>query len=134
MRGTTMKVITASTPEQQEHVESILTYFQNTILPSFFSISYVNDLLEFGVLNADHLDEYTLKDIMEVTAALQTLQILLEDALEKKHQRNYENQFERNQRIIESHGISFPFSYSDFVEKEICSSLNHAKPQNQWLL
>ncbi len=129
-----MKVVTASTPEQQSYVRSLLDHFHRSILPSFFSKSYVDDLETFGVLCQVDLDEYTLQEIMEVTAALQTIQHILECLLEDGASPQLAQKFDRNQKIIESHQIYFPFRFQDFTTTDFEFDLASVKPANHWLI
>jgi len=133
-RGTIMKVVTASTPEQQSYVRSLLDYFHEKVLPSFFSESYVHDLKMFGVLNHADLDEYSLNEILEVTAALQTLQHILECVQEKDESPHLARKFRKNQEILERHRLYFPFRYQDFAEGEFEWDLSNATPANEYLL
>lgn len=129
-----MKVVTASTPEQQSYVRSLLDYFYSSVLPRFFSDTYVKDLKTFGVLCKSDLEEYSLQDIMEVTAALQTLQHLLECIIEKDHSNQMAQKFQRNQAILERHQIYFPFRLQDFTTHDTDSDLSMVKPANNWLI
>jgi len=133
-RGTIMKVVTASTPEQQSYVRSLLDHFHRSILPSFFSESYVEDLKAFGVLNQVELEEYSLQEIMEVTVALQTLQHILECVLEYGKYPQLARKFQRNQEILERHQFYFPFRFQDFTPSEYEVNLASVKPANQWLV
>ncbi|QHE52444.1 DUF5365 family protein [Pontibacillus sp. HMF3514] len=129
-----MKVVTASTPEQQSYVRSLLDHFHRSILPSFFSESYVDDLKTFGVLCQEDLDEYTLQEIMEVTAALQTIQHILECLLENDASPQLARKFDRNQKIIEGHQIYFPFCFQDFTTTVSEFDLASVKPANHRLI
>ncbi|GGC98982.1 DUF5365 family protein [Pontibacillus salipaludis] len=130
-----MKIVTASTPEQQEYVKEKITYFFDSLFPFFFSGSYAEDLKNFGVLSIEGIEEYTLKEILEVTAALQTLQSLLECISDCTGDQKHSKQFDRNTKILEKHSIYFPLRYDDFLytkNNEVLSLMG--KPENQWIL
>lgn len=129
-----MKVVTASTPEQQSYVQSLLDTFHDKVLPSFFSESYVHDLKTFGVLTHADLEEYSLNEILEVTAALQTLQHILECVLENDESPHLARKFKKNQEILERHQLYFPFRYQDFIDQDFEWDLADATPANQYLV
>ncbi|KGP93292.1 hypothetical protein N780_12120 [Pontibacillus chungwhensis BH030062] len=130
-----MKIVTASTFEQQEYVKEKITYFFDSLFPFFFSKNYAIDLENFGVLSIEGVEEYSLKEILEVTAALQTLQSLLECISDRVGDPKHSKQFDRNTKILEKHSIYFPLRYDDFLstsDKEALSLMG--KPENQWIL
>jgi len=129
-----MKVVTASTPEQQSYVRSLLDHFHRSILPSFFSKSYVDDLKTFGVLDQVELEDYSLQEIMEVTAALQTVQHILECVMEHGEYPHLAQRFQHNQEILERHQFYFPFRFQDFIPSEYELDLTSVKPANHWLV
>ncbi|QSS98394.1 DUF5365 family protein [Pontibacillus sp. ALD_SL1] len=130
-----MKIVTASTPEQHEYVKEKITYFFDSLFPFFFSENYSQDLRSFGVLSIEDMEEYSLKEILEVTAALQTLQSLLECISDCTGDSKHSKQFDRNTKILEKHSIYFPLRYDDFLsttDKEALSLMG--KPENHWIL
>ncbi|KGP71190.1 DUF5365 family protein [Pontibacillus yanchengensis] len=130
-----MKIVTASTPEQQEYVRSTVRYFYNNLFPCFFSSSYINDLHNLEVLQVTHIEDFTLKEIMEITAALQTLQSILECLIDGAHILEYKQAFQNNQRILEKHFIHFPFRCEDFQKINPTDyNLFMSQPENKWLI
>ncbi|MCD5322917.1 MULTISPECIES: DUF5365 family protein [Pontibacillus] len=129
-----MRIVTASTPEQHKYVKEMVTYFFESLFPFFFSSSYREDLKNFGVLELKDLEEFSLKEILEITAALQTLQSLMECMSEEGSEMKHSKQFERNTKILTKHSIYFPFNYDDFSSADGESLYMAGKAYNQWII
>ncbi|MYL32829.1 hypothetical protein GLW08_00155 [Pontibacillus yanchengensis] len=130
-----MKIVTASTPEQQDYVQTTVRYIYNNLLPSFFSSSYIKDLHNLDVLQIRNIEEYSLKEIMEITAALQTIQSILECLVNDGHPIDYKHKFKNNQRILEKHFIHFPFQCEDFHKVDQTEyPMSMIQPDNKWLI
>ncbi|WP_138417077.1 DUF5365 family protein [Aquibacillus sediminis] len=110
-----MKVITASTSEQHKYVNELIDYLYEKIFPCFFSLEYIQKLKEFELLTVPNLHDLSLVEIMEVTAAIQTITTILEE-LTKSNQSliEYQTAFNKNVAILRKYEINFPFQLSDF--------------------
>ncbi|WP_053219474.1 DUF5365 family protein [Virgibacillus senegalensis] len=111
-----MKVITASTPEQQEYAHSLLGELYNQIVPKYFSAGYIAELKNFQLMEIPSLAELSLKEIFEVTTALQTIISILNSPIQQGMEiEKYEDIFQKNVRILSDYEINFPFKLSDFL-------------------
>lgn len=133
----TMKIITAPTPEQHSYLNTLIEEFHSNILPSFFSPTYVEELLNFGVLDVSTSEEYSLQDMLDVTASLQMIKALLECLIDDEADETHPERYYVNRKILEKHYIYFPFTYKDFKES-INSQENPeimlGKADNEWLI
>ncbi|MBM7569889.1 DUF5365 family protein [Aquibacillus albus] len=110
-----MKIITASTPEQQTYVKELIQKLYETIFPYFFSQAYIKKLKEFNLMEIPNLKDLSLIEIMEVTAAIQTISSILEElAKSNKQMDEYKNAFRKNAAILSKYHIDFPFELVDF--------------------
>lgn len=110
-----MKVITASTPEQQNYVSDLIEKLYENIFPYFFSNDYIRELKDFKLMQVPNLEDLSLTEIMEVTAAIQTITTIL-DQLAKSNQKldEYSEAFNKNAVILSKYHIDFPFKLVDF--------------------
>ncbi|UQD51267.1 hypothetical protein C0971_03990 [Bacillus methanolicus] len=111
-----MKVVYASTPEQEQKIKELVDYFYSSVFPIYFSDE---DIMEFNRLKVLHTStrhfEYfgTLKEAYQVIASLQTLISILETSQSKE---KYYSLFVKNASILEEFDIYFPFTFSQFSE------------------
>ncbi|SDL68532.1 DUF5365 family protein [Sediminibacillus halophilus] len=111
-----MKVITASTSEQQEYALSLMKEIYDRILPEYFSEGYIAKLKSFQLMDIPSLQELSLAEIFEVTTALQTITSILDTHLQQGTGiGEYEDTFQKNIRILGSYHINFPFTLRDFL-------------------
>lgn len=111
-----MKVVFASTPDQEEKISELIEVFYRDVFPLYFSDK---DILEFNTMKVLHTStrnfEYfgTLKEAYQVIASMQTLVSILESAnpLPK-----YKAIFHHNARTLNDYGLFFPFEYDQFIE------------------
>ncbi|MRH42470.1 hypothetical protein GH741_07205 [Aquibacillus halophilus] len=111
-----MKVITASTPEQHEYVQELIEDLYDEIFPCYFTSDYIQELKNFNLMKMPpDVKELSLAEIMEVTAAIQTIStILKEKANTEKQLNDYKHAFNRNASILSKYQIDFPFQLADF--------------------
>ncbi|MDC3415316.1 DUF5365 family protein [Aquibacillus salsiterrae] len=110
-----MKVVTASTPEQQLYVKELINKLYETIFPAFFSEEYITKLKEFNLMDVPNLKELNLIEIMEVTAAIQTISTILEELSKSEEEMDgYAGAFHKNASILSKYQIDFPFQLVDF--------------------
>lgn len=131
-----MKVVYASTPEQQEKIHSLTEYFFTNIFPDYFSDQEIYKFKEWGFLEVDEAQlSDTLKESYQIISSLEILIDLIEsDFLQEKH---YQNMFETNVNILNQLGISFPFSYQQFLRKRkerLVEGSVFKKAANDWLI
>ncbi|WP_026570181.1 DUF5365 family protein [Sediminibacillus terrae] len=113
-----MRVITASTSEQQEYVRSLMEEIYNRILPEYFSKGYIAKLKNFQLMDIPSLQELSLTEIFEVTTALQTIMSILDTHLQRGAEiKEYEDTFQKNIRMLDGYHINFPFNLRDFCDE-----------------
>ncbi|MFE8696213.1 YhcU family protein [Cytobacillus sp. FJAT-53684] len=111
-----MKVVFASTPEQEEKIRELIQKMYTHIFPLYFPDE---DIMEFEQMNVLHTStrhfEYfgTLKEAYQVIVSLQTISAILELS---KLEDSYEQIFNKNVEIIQGFGLFFPFVFSNFYQ------------------
>lgn len=132
-----MKIVYASTPEQENHIEELVSYIYSDIFPFFFSDEYIMKLEELQVLEPTEEDVHmngTLKEAFCVISSLQALIAVLETLKNGQTHRKYKEIFIKNVNLLKKHGYSFPFSMDHFL----CPKNNYlskfSKPTNQILV
>jgi hypothetical protein len=132
-----MKVVLASTPEQEHHIEELIHYIYSDIFPRYFSDEIITKFEDWNIL---HPMEYqvnyngTLKEAFQVISSLQTLIAVLETVQHGPVQENYRNIFEKNVKILNKYGFSFPFTLDQFVRTKKHIFSQYAKPTNRLLI
>jgi len=107
-----VKIVFASTPDQEEKINELVKRFYRDIFPMYFSDK---DIKKFdqNVLNNETAQlDGTLKEAYHVIASLQTLLSILESRiLAYDHQALYE----KNVETLHEYGFKFPFSFEEFI-------------------
>ena len=108
-----MKIVFASTPDQEEKINELIKTFYREIFPLYFSDKDIKKFEESNVLNNETAQlDGTLKEAYYLIASLQTVLSILESShLSYAHQ----GLFERNVETLREYGFNFPFSYDQFV-------------------
>lgn len=110
-----MKVVTASTPEQQSYAQDLIDDIYNRLFPFYFTKSYIEELKHFGLLELPDIENLNLMEIMKLTAAGQTIAAILEAVAQgEKELEDYEEAFNRSAAILQECDIDFPFQLKDF--------------------
>lgn len=132
-----MKIVFASTPDQEEMIKELVKSFYQDIFPLYYSDE---DIIEFERLEVLHTStrhfEYfgTLKEAYQVITSLQTLISILEA---NELQPKYKALFQTNAAILKEYGLFFPFDFEQFLEakdfKEEELSV-YSKPANELLV
>lgn len=119
--GFNVKVVFASTPDQEEKILELTQYFYSNVFPDYFTDK---DIVEFERMNVLHISQTqfeefsTLGEAFHVIASLQTLISILEYS--NLEEEKYQAVFKKNVNKLEEYGISFPFDYKQFLDaKEI---------------
>lgn len=131
-----MKIVNASTQEQELEIVELATKFYRDIFPLYFSDDEIQKFEKSKVLDfsAKKLNYHgTMKEAFVVLACLQTLISILE-ATEPSGK--YESLFFKNAQILNDYGIHFPFCYKQFTKaKDLESVLSiFTKATNQLLI
>lgn len=114
-----MKIVYASTPEQELKIKELVQNLYSKIFPLYFPDEDIKEFERLQVLHTSAIQtEYfgTLKEAYKVIASLQTITSILESSnLEDR----YEYLFEKNVCTLKEFGLVFPFSYSHFCEEKM---------------
>ncbi|MGD6965516.1 DUF5365 family protein [Rossellomorea vietnamensis] len=131
-----MKILLASTEEQEETIQELITYIYCTIFPRYFTDDEIEQFEQLEVLHTD--TDYTryngtLKEAFQVISSLQTLISLIEADTTKS---DYEEMYDHNLSILKSFNLFFPFDLHHFRD---CFSYEdkvsvYARPANQLLV
>ncbi|WP_077621795.1 DUF5365 family protein [Sediminibacillus massiliensis] len=112
-----MKVVTASTPDQHDYITDLIQDLYQRVFPVFFSEEYIKKLREFKLLEIPEINDLSLMETMEVTAAFQTIISILDTLIQSGCPLgfDYVQKFTRNTTLLEKYGIDFPFHLNDFM-------------------
>jgi hypothetical protein len=108
-----VKIVFASTPDQEEKINELVKRFYRDIFPMYFSDKDIKKFENQNVLNNETAQlDGTLKEAYHVIASLQTLVSILESSILL-----YDHQalFEKNVETLHEYGFVFPFSYDQFI-------------------
>ncbi|EIJ82013.1 hypothetical protein PB1_03710 [Bacillus methanolicus PB1] len=111
-----MKVVYASTPDQEQKIKELVDYFYSNVFPLYFSDEDIKEFKLQKVLHTStrHFEYFgTLKEAYQVIASLQTLISILETSQNKE---KYYSLFMKNASMLEEFDIYFPFTFSQFSE------------------
>lgn len=114
-----MKVIFASTPEQQVEIQELINHLYSEVFPNYFSDQEISRLKQQQVLklSSSHMEQLdTLKDAYQVIASLQTIISILENSILDDQ---YIETFYKNVTILEDYGLNFPLDYHQFSDSEL---------------
>jgi hypothetical protein len=132
-----VKVVFASTPDQEEKIKELIQYFYTDIFPLYFSDEEIMGFKQLNVLHTSAStfeDCGTLKDAYQVITCLQTLCHILErNHLDSK----YDSLFQKNVDTLTDFGLSFPFRYGNFMDMRNLKAENlsiYTKADNEMLI
>lgn len=135
--GFKVKVVYASTPEQEEKIKELIQRFYTDVFPLYFSDEEIREFERLNVLHTSESSfEYfgTLKDAYHVITSLQTLCHILEGSHFNHH---YEPVFKKNVETLNEFGLSFPFCFENFTFLKNVKAENlsiYSRADNQMLI
>ncbi|QGQ44421.1 DUF5365 family protein [Metabacillus sediminilitoris] len=134
-----MKVVVASTEEQERHIDELVEQIYTEIFPKFFPDQEIKSLKGQKVLQpqaADQMYNGTLKDAFQIISSLQVVISVLNHIDHCKDERKYREMFERNSCHLNEYGYFFPFSFSQFknAESQEGEFSQFIKPANDWVV
>ncbi|MBS2968049.1 DUF5365 family protein [Metabacillus sp. KIGAM252] len=112
-----MKIVTASTDEQEQHIEELIEEMYKEVFPIYFSDETIGQFEKMSVLKPTEetmIYNGTLKEAFEIMSSLQTLIAVLKHADEQEKQ-EYAGLYDRNREILGRYGYDLPLSISDFL-------------------
>ncbi|MCA1030764.1 YhcU family protein [Bacillus timonensis] len=131
-----MKVVYASTPEQETHIKELVEYIYTSIFPEFFSDHYISKLEALNVLLPNEEDLHyngTLKDAFYVISSLQAIIAVLDTVKDDIIDESHRDIFEKNVRTLEDYGYSFPLTIEQFSQTKHDVISKYSKPTNVFL-
>lgn len=138
-----MKIVFASTIEQEQEIEQLIATFYQTVFPQFFTDEEIQHFQDIGVLQANnnHFSyNGTLRAAFQVITCLQVMMTILEKKVENPTASlKLQNMFEQNSSLLNHYGISFPFNYEHFnytisSENHKLNEMKNSQPANQYLI
>ncbi|MDZ5473951.1 YhcU family protein [Bacillus sp. 31A1R] len=111
-----MKIVFASTPDQEEKIRELVNSFYSNIFPLYFSDNEIDSFRRLKVLHTTsrHFEYFgTLKEAYHVITSLQTIISILET----KPSHKYQHIFCKNVTTLKEYGLFFPFDFSQFIEE-----------------
>jgi hypothetical protein len=112
--GLKVKVVYASTPEQEEKIQELIQRFYSDVFPLYFSDEEIRNFERLNVLSTskESIEHFgTLKYAYLVITSLQTICHILEGSHFEHH---YESVFNKNVDTLHEFGLSFPFRLENF--------------------
>lgn len=135
--GLLVKIVFASTPDQEKEINEKVRYIYSNVFPLFFSDKEMKEFERLKILyisNDQFKDFSTLKDAFQVMTSLQTIISVLESVPLYDY---YSALFNKNVDTLQKLGLFFPLEFEQFVEaKNIkkCSCSIYTKPANELLI
>lgn len=113
--GSPLKIVFASTPEQESKIKELVSHFYENIFPKYFCDRDINKFTEMNFLKfPSHSTTGTLKESYQIISSLEIIISLIEtNSLEIGR---YQKMFKRNINILNELGMAMPFSYEHFTE------------------
>ncbi|MBT2690709.1 YhcU family protein [Bacillus sp. ISL-47] len=114
-----MKVVFASTPDQEQKIMELIEKFYSNVFPLYFTDDDIREFEQQKILHTStrHFEYFgTLKEAYQVISGLQTLMAILESP---RQEDKYEAIFVKNVQILKEFGLSFPFDYSHFCSERM---------------
>ncbi|MFD1707286.1 DUF5365 family protein [Siminovitchia sediminis] len=134
-----MKVVFAASLKQEEMIRELISHLYQSVFPLYFTEEEIRDMKRLSVLKTPETGVEWLnsaEDAFRIIAALQVLISMLETTSLPGERKDYQRMFIKNKHILEEHGISFPFTYTQFclLHKEDLAYTMFATAANQYLL
>ncbi|KZZ85107.1 MULTISPECIES: DUF5365 family protein [Bacillaceae] len=133
-----MKIVSASTNEQEQFIEELVEEMYKEVFPIYFSDETIVKLEKMSVLKPTEetiIYNGTLKEAFEIMSSLQTLIAVLKQADEEEKQK-YAGLYDRNREILRSYGYNLPLNMSDFltagIERDLFSC--YTRSANNYLI
>ncbi len=131
-----MKIVTASTPEQESFIQELVSYMYTEVFPYYFSDKYINELEALNVLIPEEQGLYngTLKEAFQLISSLQSLIAVIETIKTEEIGENHREIFEKNTTILEEYGYKFPLTIDHFKRLKDDSVSLFTKSTSQYLM
>jgi hypothetical protein len=133
-----LRIVFASTEEQEQYIEELIETMYEEIFPQYFSDEAIDQLDELAVLKPQTEDmQYngTLKEAFQIMSSLQALTALL-NHLDQRSEEEHRELYDRNITILKQYGYQFPLTFDHFLfSKEKAEQISkYGKPANKWIV
>ncbi|GGJ73411.1 hypothetical protein GGR02_002398 [Anoxybacillus voinovskiensis] len=130
-----MKVVYAATREHEEYVERLIQHFYRYIFPKYFDDEQIRKFEQLNILSISP-DYYngTMREAFQMISSLQSLLTVIECIETNGLNEEYRHVFERNVRLLEQHGVAFPFTIEQFQQKRPFIFSMYSPPTSDWLM
>jgi hypothetical protein len=131
-----MKIVTASTPEQENFIKELVSHMYTEVFPQYFSDSYIRELEDLHVLKPadDALYNGTLKEAFHLISGMQALICVIDTVKSEEVNDHHREIFDKNTLILEEYGYKFPFTIDHFLTLRQDSISCYSKPSSQYLM
>lgn len=116
-----VKIVIASTPEQEAHIKELVDYFYSDIFPIYFYDEEIVKFKEFHIMSLTAVEENyngTLKEAFQLISSLQALIAVINAIHSKPIEENDQFIFDKNVKILEEYGLCFPFHLDHFLKEK----------------
>lgn len=138
MRGIILRVIVASTHEQEKYITELVDEFYTSILPIYFSDDQIAEFEKMNILKPnveDQIYNETLKDAFKIISSLQVLNTVLKN-ITNHNEIKYKDMFNKTSKTLNEYGYFFPLSLEQFLKAEKCDHYlsQYVKSTNDWMI
>lgn len=131
-----MKIVHASTPEQEQHIEELVGYIYSEILPRYFNDQEIANFHDLNILepSAEQIHyNSTLKTAFQIISCLQAIIAIIEAAKEEGIEKRHSSIYEKNIEMLNLYGYCFPFTLSHFTGSKSENLSKYTRPMNRYL-
>ncbi|MTH53454.1 hypothetical protein GKZ89_08490 [Bacillus mangrovi] len=133
-----MKIVQASTNEQEQYIEELVEELYYEVFPLYLSEEKISQLESESALKPSEearIYNGTLKEAFEIMSSLQTLIAVLKNR-DQTEQQKYIGLYSRNLEILNSYGYHLPLELPDFFhESGLQRSFNkYGRAANRYLI
>ncbi len=141
--GFTVKVVYASTPEQEDHIDELIYYLLTDVLPHYVTDRDMEKLdLTVGSIHTKGINETftyyngTLREAFYIISSLQSIIAVIEAIQEETATAKHRTIFNRNVTMLEEYGFHFPFPLEQFIKQNNTpySFTKYGKAANEYLV
>ncbi|MDX8362121.1 MULTISPECIES: DUF5365 family protein [Bacillaceae] len=132
-----MKVVYASTPEQEKQIEELIAYFYSDIFPSYFTDEEITEMEENNILSKVEMYKHyngTVKEAIQIITSLQVIIHIIETIQYENVSEYHRTAFKKNISFLEKYSLSFPFQIDSFSLPKTNIISYYCKPNNQFLV
>lgn len=118
-----MKVVYASTPEQEDHIGELVQHLLTNILPYYFTDKEIENLESQlslhtgGVHDTFTVYNGTLKEAFHIISCLQAIIAVIETIQDEGIKLKHRELYKRNVNMLRDFGFSFPFAIEQFTQQ-----------------